>query len=54
MALTVAEGYAILGDRVAAQAQLRKALSLGSSLESAKRIPALKEIVHEPSVQRFK
>ena len=42
--LTVAEGYALLGDRAAAKAQLRKALALGSSLEYAMRIPALKEI----------
>jgi eukaryotic-like serine/threonine-protein kinase len=45
--LTVAEGYAILGDRAAAKVQLRKALALGASLEYAKRIPALKNIVQE-------
>jgi len=52
--LTVAEGYAILGDRAAAQAQLRKALALGSSLAYAKRLPALQEIAQEQSVQSFK
>lgn len=49
--LSVAEGYAILGDRAAARAQLRKALTLGTSLEYAKRIPALKEIAQEQPVQ---
>jgi eukaryotic-like serine/threonine-protein kinase len=52
--LTVAEGYAILGDRAAAQVQLRKALALGSSLEYAKRLPALQDIAQEQSVQSFK
>jgi Flp pilus assembly protein TadD len=52
--LTVAEGYAILGDHATAKVQLRKALALGTSLEYAKRIPALKEIAQEQSVQSFK
>jgi len=41
--LTVAEGYALLDDRSAAKLYLRRALSLGTSSEYAKRIPALKD-----------
>ena len=51
--LNVAEGYAILGDRAAAALQLRKALQFGSSLERAKRIPALKQIAQQ-SAANFK
>ena len=52
--MTVAEAYAILGDRLAAQAQLRRALALGSSLAYAERIPALKDIAHGFSVRGSK
>ena len=52
--MTVAEGYAILGDRAMATVQLRKALALGSSLAYAKRIPALKDIAQEQSAGSFK
>ena len=47
--LNVAEGFAILGDRVAAARELQNALKSGSSLEYAKRIPALKEIASSES-----
>jgi Flp pilus assembly protein TadD len=52
--LDVAEGYAILDDRAAATLFLRKALTLGASLEYAKRMPALKEFAQEQSVRNFK
>ena len=52
--LTVSEGYAILGDTAEAKRQLRKTLELGTSLEYAKRLPELKEIAKEQSVQSFK
>jgi len=52
--LNVAEGYAILDDGAAAKLHLRKALTLGASLEYAKRIPALKEIARDPSLQSFR
>ena len=45
--LSVAEGYAILGDTTEAKLQLRKALALGASLEYAGRIPALKKIARQ-------
>jgi tetratricopeptide (TPR) repeat protein len=54
VAMNAAEGYAILGDRAAATLHLRKALTLGASLEYAKRLPALKDIAREQSVQSFK
>ncbi|HEV2198596.1 MAG TPA: protein kinase [Bryobacteraceae bacterium] len=54
VALTVAEGYAILGDAANAKLHLRKALALGTSLEYASRIPALKDIAREQSVENFK
>lgn len=47
--LTVADGYAILGDAGEAKRQLRKTLELGTSLEYAKRVPELRQIAQEPS-----
>jgi tetratricopeptide (TPR) repeat protein len=52
--LTVAEGYVFLGDTAEAKLYLRKALALGISLEYARRLPALKEIAQEQSVQSIK
>ena len=49
--LAAAEGYAILGDTAEAKRQLRKTLDLGTSWEYAKRVPELKEIAQERSVQ---
>lgn len=52
--LTVAYGYAILGDTAEAKRQLRKTLELGTSLEYAKRVPELKDIAQELSSRNFK
>jgi Flp pilus assembly protein TadD len=52
--LTAAGGYAILGDRAIAKTNLQKALSLGILLEYAKRMPELKDIVHEQLGQSSK
>lgn len=53
VALNVAEGYAILGDTTEAKRLLQKAIALGSSLEYAKRIPALGPIMQTEPARKY-